>query len=392
MGGDWPAWRGPNGDGTSSETGFPIHWSEGSNLLWKVEVPGLGHASPIVFGNQVFLVTALPDSQERVLVSLDRKKGATRWSKTVTVSPFERKHSLNSHASSTPATDGQKVYVAFLEGKQMLAAAYDLDGKEIWKVRPGTFSSMHGFCSSPLLYQDLVILNGDHDGDSYLVALNQKDGSTAWKTMRENKTRSYCAPLIRELGGRVQMVLSGDKCVASYDPKNGKQHWLIDGPTDQFVASPVYHPGADLLFISGGYPDHHVLAINPHGTGNVTRTHITWRNTRGASYVPSPIAAGDYFLIVSDQNFATCFEARTGKIQWQERVGEHHASLVSAGGLVYFISDQGTARIVKPGPEWNLVAQNQLSDKFFASPALSKGEIFLRGEKSLYCLSSRSNK
>src|SRR3954451_16705591 len=156
-------------------------------------------------------------------------------------------------------------------------------------------------------------------GDSYIAALDRATGKTIWKVPRKNKTRSYCVPLIRELDGKTQMVLSGDKSVASYDPNDGKLQWIVDGPTEQSVASPVYNDRADLLFITGGYPDHHILALKPDGS-------IVWRTTRGVSYVPSPISARDFFFVVSDSGVAHCFEAKTGKIMWAERMGEHHAS------------------------------------------------------------------
>jgi outer membrane protein assembly factor BamB len=270
----------------------------------------------------------------------------------------------------------------------MVVAAYDLEGKQQWLVRPGRFSSMHGFCSSPILFKDQVIVNGDHDGDSYIVSLNRRDGKTLWKTPRENKTRSYCVPIIRELAGRTQMILSGDKCVASYDPQTGKRHWVIDGPTEQFVASVVYNERADLLFVTGGYPEHHLIAVRPDGLGNITGTHVAWRNNRAScvSYVPSPIAEGDFFLVVSDPGYANCFEAKTGKLLWQEKLGEHHASLVSANGLVYFVSDEGVATVVKPGPTFERVARNELGEGVFASPAISNGQLLLRGDKHLFCI------
>ena len=386
---NWPVWRGPRGDGTSLERKLPIRWSANSNVVWQTELPGVGHASPIVWGDHVFTVTAKPETQERVLLCLERKTGTLVWQQTVVTSPLERKHSLNSHASSTPATDGELIYVAFLDRDEMVVAAYDFQGKRRWLVRPGPFASMHGFCSSPILFKDRVIVNGDHDGDSYLVALDRLTGKTVWKTPRQNHTRSYCAPIIRELDGRTQMVLTGDKCVASYDPNNGRLHWIIDGPTEQFVASPVYSTRADLLFITGGYPDHHILAIKPDGRGNVTKTHIVWRTNKGAAYVPSPIIEGDYFLIVSDSGVAHCFDAATGRLFWQERVGEQHASLVSADGLVYFLNDDGVTRVVKPGRQYQLIAQSDLGEKCFASPAISDGHIIIRGDKHLFCLGAR---
>jgi hypothetical protein len=386
---NWPCWRGPRLDGTSLETNVPVHWHATSNVSWKAVLPGVGHASPIVWEDRVFTVTALIESQERALLCLDRNTGRILWQRTVLAAPLEKKHALNSQASSTPATDGQLVYVSFLDRSQMVVAAYDFEGNRRWLVRPGPFASVHGFCSSPMLHQDKVLVNGDHDGDSYLLALSRAEGRTLWKTPRENRTRSYCVPLLRDLAGRTQMVLSGDKCVASYDPNNGRRWWMIDGPTEQFVASPVFSAKTGLIYITGGYPDHHILAIRPDGLGNVTRTHIVWRTTRGVAYVPSPIIADDYFLVVSDSGVAHCFEAATGALAWQERLGEHHASLVSAGGLVYFLNDDGVMNVVRPGPEFARVARNEIGERCFSSPALSHGHIFLRGDRHLFCIAPR---
>lgn len=385
---NWPGWRGPRGDGTSHETDLPVHWTATSNVAWKVAVPGTGHASPIVWADHVFTVTALPDTEERVLLALDRRSGRTRWQTAVLASPFERKHPLNSHASSTPATDGTRVFTAFLDVREVVVSAHDFAGRLVWQVRPGPFASMHGFCSSPVLFEDLVIVNCDHDGDGYLVALDREDGRERWRVARPNRTRSYCVPTIFEAAGRTQMVLSGTLCVASYDPRNGRLHWIIDGPTEQFVASIVYHRGADLFFMTGGYPEHHLLAIRPDGSGNVTGSHIAWRHNRASyvSYVPSPIAVADYFLVISDPGFACCFEAATGKLIWQEKVGEHHASLVSANGLVYCLGDDGLTTVLRPGPTFDVVARNPLGEKCFASPALSQGQIFLRSDHHLFAI------
>jgi outer membrane protein assembly factor BamB len=386
---NWPCWRGPRLDGSSLDANVPTHWSAQSNVTWKSELPGQGHASPVVWNDHVFTLTAITEKEERVLLCLDRATGAIKWQERVITSPLERKHSLNSHASSTPAVDEQFVYVAFLDKREMVVAAYTHSGKQAWLVRPGGFSSMHGFCSSPILFKDKVIVNGDHDGDSYIVALSRADGRTLWKTPRQNRMRSYCVPLIRELAGRTQMVLSGDRSVASYDPNDGSLHWIIDGPTDQFVASPVYNEQADLLFITGGYPEHHIIAVKPDGHGNVTKSKIVWRTNRGVAYVPSPISIDDYFLVVSDSGVAHCFEAATGKLLWAERLGEHHASLVSVKGLVYFLNDDGVMNVIKPGPEFVRVTSNDVGEKCFASPALSDGQIFIRGDKHLFCVGQR---
>jgi len=385
---NWPGWRGPRGDGTSIEKNVPVKWSATENVVWKVPVPGKGHASPIVWEDRIFLVTAVRDKKQRVLLSLDRTSGKTIWQRIVLASPIERIHKLNSHASSTPITDGEKIYVSFLDRDKMFVAAYDFDGNKIWEVRPGVFASMHGYCSSPILWKDKLIVNGDHDGPAYIVALDKRTGKTLWKTPRPNMTRSYCAPIIRRMDGRNQMVLSGSICVASYDPDTGEQHWIIDGPTEQYVASLVYN--GELLFMTCGFPDHYIQLIRPNGRGNVTNTHVVFQTDKDCSYVPSPIAAGPYFLVVSDTGVATCLDGKTGRTYWRERLdGRHSASLVSANGLVYFLSDKGEMTVVKPGPEFDLVATNQLNEKIDASPAISNSKMYIRTLNNLYCIANK---
>ena len=387
---NWPGWRGPRGDGTSHEKNVPVTWSAAQNVVWKVPIPGKGHASPIVWGRHIFVVTASKEKKQRILLCLDRKDGKIRWQRKVLEAPLERINRLNSFASSTPATDGERVYVSFLDRDKMFVAAYDFDGNKVWEVRPGVFASMHGYCSSPVIWKDKLIVNGDHDGPSYIVAISRATGQTIWKTPRPNKTRSYCTPIIRQIDGRNQMVLSGTMCVASYDPDTGEQHWIIDGPTEQYVASLVYN--GELLFMTCGFPDHFLQAILPDGQGNVTKTHVLWQKDRDCSYVPSPIAFGPYFLVVADNGVATCFEANTGKSCWRERLGPHYsASLVSANGLVYFLSDKGVMTVVKPGEELDIVARNELGENTYASPAISDGQIFLRGAEHLYCISTEKN-
>ena len=405
---NWPNWRGPSGDGISTEKGIPTTWSATENIDWKVEIPGNGHSSPIVWGNKVFLTSSLNKKNKRILLCLDRHSGQTIWQRDVVQSPPETIHQLNSRASGTPATDGRQIYTAFMraEGDRVIApnvgserlitpgkiivAAYDLDGVQKWKTNVGDFISAHGFNTCPVLFEDLVIINGDHDGDAYLVALNRQSGKERWRTRRENKTRSYATPIIREIGGRTQMILSGSLCVASYDPHNGKRHWIVDGPTEQFVASMVYN--GEYVFVTAGYPERHILAIRPDGSGNVTDTHVAWRTNRGAAYVPSPIFAGPYLLVVADSGIASCFNAKTGKRHWMERLpGGHSPSTVSADGLVYFTSDRGVTTIVRPGKMFNVIARNELGEQISASPAISQGQIFLRTHQHLYCIGSKKN-
>jgi outer membrane protein assembly factor BamB len=349
----------------------------------------VGHASPIVWEDRIFQVTCDEQSNDRLLLCLDRKNGKTLWQRTVVNSPLESKHRLNSRASSTPATDGELVYVSFLDETEMLVAAYDFSGNRRWVVRPGIFASCHGYCSSVTLFKNLVIVNGDHDGDAYLVGLDRENGETVWKTERENKTRSYCPPIIREIDGRTQMVLSGSLCVASYDPHDGSRHWIIDGPTEQYVASLVYN--GELFFVTTGFPEFHMLTIRPDGSGNVTDSHVVWHHNDGA-YVPSPIASqdGKYFLLVSDKGIASCLNASTGDRYWKERIGPHYsASLVGADGLVHFLSDKGITTVVRPGPQFEVVATNELGEECYASPAINGGQILIRAQDHLYCIGAK---
>ena len=404
---NWPGWRGPRGDGTSLETNVPTDWNgeTGKNLVWKTPVPGSGHASPIVWGDRVFLVGCVDETTERVLASLDRKTGKLLWTQTVIRSPLETKHALNSFASSTPVTDGEVVYVSFMEVDghtipapnvsvprpitpgRMVIAAYDFYGNQRWIVRPGEFISAQGYCSSPVLYKNFVIVNGDHDGESYIVALDKATGKTVWSVPREYKTRSYVTPIIREIGGRTQMVLSGSKSVVSLDPNDGSIHWKIDGPTEQFVASMVFD--GYLFYLACGFPTYHVMGIRPDGTGNVTETHVAWESTAPKCYVPSPVLANGYLLVADDRGTANCFFAQSGNRLWAERLGSHFsASMVTAGGLVYFIADDGTTKVVKPGEQLEVIAENPLGDHCYSSPAISQGQLFIRGEKNLYCFSN----
>lgn len=389
---DWAGWRGPSGDGISTEKGFPTRWSASENIKWKALCPP-GHASPIVVGDKVFTAAYDAENEERLLLCFARDSGAELWRRAVVKASPERLHTENSRASSTPSCDGEKVYCSFLDGREPVIAAYTVGGEQVWSVRPGFFSSVHGFCSTPILWKDKVIVNCDHDGPGYIVALSRKDGRELWRIERPNRTRSYVAPLLREIDGRMQMVLSGSKCIASYDPETGETLWTMDGPTDQFVASMVYGAKTNLFYMTGGFPDHHVMGIKPDGRGNVTKTHLAWHynppSAVGVSYVPSPIVEGDWLLLNDDRGFAHAFDSRTGEVVWSERFGRQHASLVSSGGLVYFLNDAGECRVVNPAEKFALIATNALGEASYASPALSEGQIFMRTDKHLWCIGER---
>jgi outer membrane protein assembly factor BamB len=383
---NWPCWRGPRGDGTCSETNVPTKW-DAAHTIWKIAVPGTGHASPIVWGERIFTVTALPEKRERVLLCFDRATGNILWQKTVVEGPLEAINKENSYASGTPSTDGKRVYVAFRVGDEIVVVAHDFsDGKQLWLVRPGTHVGEWGFSKEPILFKDKVIVDGDSKGNSFLIALSREDGRTLWRVDRTHRGISYSAPFIREMAGHVQLIQCGDRCVASFDPDDGKLLWTVDGPSEEFVATPTYGEKTGLVYISSSWPERHLLAIRPDGHENVTQSHVIWRDSKGAPYIPSLMVVGDFLLSINSPGVAFCYEAATGKVLWQERLGRHHASPVLIDGLVYFINDQGEIDVVKPGATFDRVGKYGLGEPCYASPAISNGQVFLRGFQHLFCI------
>ncbi|HSA02690.1 MAG TPA: PQQ-binding-like beta-propeller repeat protein, partial [Candidatus Paceibacterota bacterium] len=371
-------------------TRVPLEWDP-SNALWKSEIPGQGHASPIVWGDRVFTTTALPATQERVLLCMARDTGRILWQQTVVQGPLEKIHKENSYASATPATDGDRVYTAFRVGDDIVVAAHDcITGKQLWLSRPGTHAGEWGFSNEPVVYKDKVIVDGDSKGDSFLVAFSRADGKELWKVKRTNRGISYSAPFIRTMNGRAQLIQCGDRCVTSFDPDTGKPIWTVDGPSEEFVSTPVYSEKANLVYISSSWPKQVLYAIRPNGAGNVTQTHVAWRDSKGAPYVPSMIVAGDFLLSVNNGGVAFCYEAATGKVLWQEKLGRHHASPVLINGLVFLINDDGQINVIKPGPSFERVATFELGESCYASPAISDGQVFLRGFTRLHCFGSKA--
>jgi outer membrane protein assembly factor BamB len=218
------------------------------------------------------------------------------------------------------------------------------------------------------------------------VALNRDTGERVWQVDRPNKTRSYVTPLIRELAGRTQMILSGSKSVTSYDPRTGKLLlWYMDGPTEQFVASVV--DDGELIYVTAGFPERHILAIRPDGNGVVSNSQIVWRTNRNCSYVPSPIIVGPHLLVAADNGVATCYRAQSGEPLWTERMGrQFSASLVASGGRVYFLSDDGVTKVVEPQETLKVLAENKLGENCYASPAIRQGTLFIRGTGHLWAI------
>jgi len=383
---NWPCWRGPDGDGTSTETNLPTEWDSVKNVIWKTEVPGTGYSSPIIWEDKLFTLSAIPEKQEKILLCYNSKNGDLLWQKTVLKGTFEGKHNDNSFASGTPSTDGTLVYLSVLDGEDVVVAAYDFNGRKVWEQRPGTFSSPHGYSCSPVLYGDKVYINGDSMGDSFVAALSKKDGRVVWKIKHPNPAHSFSTPIFREMAGKTQMIFCGNKQITSYNPENGSRYWYINGPSEDFCSSPIYNNENDLLLISSAWPQRHLLAIKPDGKGDVTDSKIVWRTTKGAYYVPSPVSTDDYMFSTMTNGRVYCIEVATGNIMWEENLGKQYSSPVLAEGLVYMPNDEGIITVIKPGPTFQKVAQNSIGEKMNASPAISNGKIYLRGYKHLFCI------
>ncbi|MGI9471316.1 MAG: PQQ-binding-like beta-propeller repeat protein [Rubripirellula sp.] len=396
---DWPAWRGPRGDGTSSAQRVPTEWDgiTGKNIRWKTAIPGSGYSSPVVTGDRIFLTACDAEKQARMLHCLDRDSGVIRWTRQVLASPLEGMHKLNSYASGTPTADGDSVFVTFFrtdatngergEPGEMVVAAYDYDGEQKWIESVGAFSSIHGYCTSPVLFEDLVLVNGDHDGESYVAALSRHTGELVWKTPRVHRTRSYVTPLLREIDGTMQAVMAGSKCVAGFDPRTGKRLWWVEGPTEQFVASMVHDD--DHFYLTAGFPTHHVMAIRPGGKNDVTDSHVAWHVNDAKSYVPSPVLANGLLFVADDRGIAHCFDATNGEHVWRERLGRHFsASLVTVNDHVFFTADDGAVTLMKASRVPERVGVNQLGENVFASPAIAGDELFLRGDDHLFCIAA----
>jgi outer membrane protein assembly factor BamB len=275
---------------------------------------------------------------------------------------------------------------------EIVVSAYDFAGKKVWDKVPGRFYSRHGFCSSPILYKDKVIVNADQDAEAYIVALDKNTGAEKWRIQRPNRFRSYCVPLIVEAGGKTQMVLSGAQAVNSYNPDTGEPIWNIKGPTEQYVASLVYGDG--LLFLTTGFPEYHNMAIRPDGVGDITKSHIHWHEakttSRKASYVPSPLAVGKFFYMISDTGWLSCFETQTGKRTFMEQLGPHHSgSPILADGHVYMTDDKGETHVLKGNGKFDVVSTNPLGEASYSSPAMSQGQLYIRTLHHLYCIGKK---
>ena len=393
---DWPEFRGPTGQGHSSERGLPLEWSESRNVAWKIPVPGNGWSSPVVGGGRVWLTTAVQGGEARHSRAVSLRALAfdvVTGREVVNVEIFRVDrpgdiNSKNSRASPTPILGGDRVYVHFgADG----TAALTTSGDVLWRTRLG-YESQHGNGGSPALYGDLLIVNIDGDSpEAYVAALDIRTGKTRWKTRRRAPfAQAYTTPLVIRVGDHDQVVSVGAFRTVAYEPLSGKEIWRVsydDGFSN--VPRPVYGHGL-VYIVSGWTSPPRLIAVRPDGMGEVTNSHIAWTLRRGVPYIPSPLLVGDEIYVVNDNGILTCLDARSGASQWQQRLGGNYAaSPVFADGRIHFQSEEGVTTVIAPGREFRRLASNRLDGSTLASMAVSGGSFFIRTDTHLYRIAAR---
>jgi len=390
---DWREFRGPTGQGHSLAKNLPVSWSDRENVTWAVDIPGEGWSSPILVGDRIFVTTAVgssddPDSRNRSLrtICLQAGSGETLWDVEVFQQQHDstsRIHGKNSHASPTPISDGEFVFVHFGTNG---TACLTLDGKIVWKNRDVVYEPRHGSGGSPVFADDLIVVSCDGYDVQFVVALDRKNGDIRWKKERPAtevvKRFAFSTPLVIEVGGQKQIISTGANSVVAYDPADGSEIWMVKHPGYSVVPRPVYAHG--LVFICTSFDRSHLLAIRPDGAGDVTDTHVAWQTARAVPHTPSLLVIGDDLYAISDKGIASCLDAASGEVRWTERVGGNFsASPLYADGRIYLLSEEGEATIIEPGSEYVEVARNNVNARTLASYAVVDSALLVRTESQL---------
>lgn len=390
----WPHWRGPSIQGLVKGDGYPDRWSEAENIRWKVPVPGRGHSSPIIWGDQIFLTTATDDGQRRSVLSFRRADGQLLWETKAPEAPAERLYHKNSYASSSATTDGERVYAYFGNSGMM---AVDFDGNLQWHVDLGLVELYHGPGGSPLLYKDRIILfqeqmtfgrNAGEPSPGFIVALDKESGNEIWRKERSPRP-GWGSPIAIRVGDRDEIIVSSGNSIDAYNPENGEMYWTCSGNTRETIPMPVV--GHGLIYCSSGRAGP-TLAVRPGGEGDVTDSHVQWTSPRGSPFVPSPLLMGDYLYTINDMaSIASAHHALTGETVGQIRLGEARregfsASPVAVEGKIYFTNDDGETFVLNPAPDFKLLHVNTLGEQTLASPALVDGRWYFRTASHLVCI------
>ena len=383
---DWPQFRGPNGQGYSSDTELPLEWNESKNIVWKVPVPGLGWSSPVIADGRVWLTSSLTNGTGASLrlLGYDLTSGQELFNTEVFhVDDSNSPNPKNSLASPTPVIDpsGDRIYVHFgAYGTAALTTAGDV----LWSTN-FPYISQHGNGGSPILYQDLLILSIDGYDTAYVVAIDTITGKERWRAMRQAPvSQAYSTPLVIRVGENDQIVSVAAYRTTAHDPSTGKEIWSV-GYRDGFsnVPRPVY--GQGMVYLSTGFQTPSLLAVQTDGVGDVTNTHVAWRLNRGAPLTPSPLLVGNELYVINDFGIVTCINATTGDVHWQNRIGGNHsASPVYANGRIYFQSEEGITTVIQSGTNFQILAQNELDGETLASMAVSSGTVVIRTNSHLY--------
>jgi outer membrane protein assembly factor BamB len=403
--GNWPAWRGPQGTGVSDERGVPLTWSPTENIRWKVELPGPGNSTPIVWGGRVFVSGAENSGKVRALMCFNRQNGSLSWKAEVPHDKEETTHATNPYCASSPVTDGERVIV--WHGSAGLFA-YDIEGRELWRKNLGEFNHIWGNASSPVLHENLVILSAGPGTTAFLVALDKRTGEEAWRkeppTAPSSKAGDYHGSwstpvLYKTRDGRTEMLLSLPTQLVSYDPATGEELWNCRGLTKLVYTSPLV--GKDAAVAMSGYHGS-ALGVRLGGKGDVTETHRLWvHEMKNPQRVGSGVLVGDYVYILNENMLAWCIHVPSGEIKWQARVSEESkgggrswCSMSHVDGRLYVLDEKGTTHVLEPNPEGlKLLATNSLDELTRGSHAFSDGQIFIRTYKNLWCVAepARSN-
>lgn len=386
---DWPWWRGLNRNGiAAADQQPPLKWSESENVLWKSAIPGRGHGSPTVVGDQVFVATADQGHEIQSVLCFDRQTGKQLWQTDVHRGGFEKKgNAKSSLASSSVACDGVRIYINFLHDEAIYTTALDRAGKQVWQTKITDYVLHQGFGSSPAIYKSLVIVSADNKGTGVIAGLERATGKIVWQQERP-KTPNYTSPIILTAAGREQLFFTGCDLVTSFDPLSGKKLWEIPGSTTECVTSTV--TDGQLIFTSGGYPKNHMSAVKADGSGQVV-----WENSSRV-YVPSMLVRGGYIYSVLDAGVAVCWRADNGTEVWKSRLGgTFSASLVMVGDQIFASNEAGKTFVFKATPDgFESIAENQLGDEVYATPAICGSRIFMRAatgkedkrQEYLYCI------
>lgn len=387
---NWPQFRGPRGDGHAVGVDVPARWSETSNVLWKTPVHGRGWSSPVVFGDQVWLTTSTPDGHSLFVLCIDLNTGEVLIDRRIfEVAQPQDIHLTNSHASPTPVIEPGRVYVHF--GSYGTACLETDNAQIVWKRRDFPCNHWRGPGSSPILFEDLMIVHFDGYDYQYVVALDKETGRTKWRVDRDidyqtdngDYKKAFCTPTIIEVDGEKQLISPAARAAIAYNPYSGAEIWRIHYPNHSATARPLY--GHGLVFINSGFGKAELYAVRPTGEGDITNSHVAWTVKRSIGSKPSHLLVDDLVYVIHDGGTASCLEAKTGTLVWKERIGGNYsASPVYADGKIYFMNEEGVTTVIKPGREYIQIAENQLDDGSMASPAVVDDSLLIRTKSHLY--------